>query len=151
MIFLSPWTYFNYSQEVDSHSLVEQWNIYTSYLLRRVHHCGLTWSHLMQLTISQIRQANMVRLYLCVLMIALCILMIADLLADPSGQFTPDGNLSGKCQGGSDIHWPPHQTKPPKQYLATFHCCMPLMFCTSNSPHQPRSHYGMVLDTYLGH
>ena len=92
------------------------------------------------ITTSQLRQANMVRLYLRVI-------TIAD-LADPSCRFIPDGNLSGEWQGGSDIHWP-HQTKPPKSYWATFRRCLRQTFCTTTPPHQP-SHYGMDLDTHLG-
>lgn len=93
-----------------------------------------------RLTRSQLQQANAVRLYLRVL-------TIAD-LADPTGQFIPDGNMSGNWQGGSDIHWP-YQPKPPKRFWATFQRCIGLTFCSSTSPHQP-AHYGMDLDTPLG-
>ena len=75
------------------------------------------------------------------------VLTIAD-LADPTGQFIPDGMLNGDWQAGSDIHWP-HQRMPPPRFWATFRRCLRLAFCTTTNPHQPAD-AGMQLDTPLG-
>ena len=96
--------------------------------------------HIPGITTSELKQANAVRLYLRVL-------TIAD-LADPSGRFIPDGNMTGGWQGGSDLHWP-HQPMPPKKFWATFRRCIRRTFCTTTPPHQP-SHYGMTLNEPLG-
>lgn len=92
------------------------------------------------ITRADLKQANAVRMYLRVL-------TIAD-MADPSGEFIPDGMLTGKWQAGTDLYWP-HQTRPPPDFWATFRRCLRLTFCTGTSPHQPIDN-GMDLDTHLG-
>ena len=92
------------------------------------------------ITRAELRQANAVRLYLR-------ILTIAD-IADPSGEFIPDGMLTREWQAGTDLHWP-HQTRPPLEFWAVFRKCLRLTFCTGTSPHQPIAN-GMDLDTHLG-
>jgi ribonuclease HI len=92
------------------------------------------------ITRAELKQANAVRLHLR-------ILTIAD-IADPSGEFIPDGMLTGKWQAGSDLYWP-YQPCPPAEFWATFRRCLRLTFCTGTSPHQPIDN-GMDLDTHLG-
>jgi hypothetical protein len=68
----------------------------------------LSWHGLVQIlniSTSELKQANTVQLYLEVL-------TIAD-LTSPNGQEIPDGNMSGDWhwqEGGSDIHWLSDQT-----------------------------------------
>ena len=92
------------------------------------------------ITRAELRQANAVRLYLRVI-------TIAD-IADPSGEFIPDGMLTGEWQAGSDLFWP-YQSRPPMEFWAVFRRCLRLTFCTRTSPHQPITN-GMDLDTHLG-
>lgn len=92
------------------------------------------------ITRVELRQANAVRMYMR-------ILTIAD-IADPSGEFIPDGMLVGEWQAGTDMFWP-FQTCPPPAFWATFRRCLRLTFCTSTSPHQPIEN-GMDLDKKLG-
>ena len=92
------------------------------------------------ITRSELRQANAVRMYMR-------IMTIAD-IAHPSGEFIPDGMLSGEWQAGSDIYWP-HQVCPPPEFWAVFRRCLRQTFCTTTSPHQPIDN-GMDLDVHLG-
>lgn len=92
------------------------------------------------ITNGELRQANAVRLYMR-------ILTIAD-IADPSGEFIPDGMLTGDWQAGTDIYWP-YQARPPPEFWAVFRRCLRLTFCTSTSPNQPITN-GMDLDKHLG-
>ena len=92
------------------------------------------------ITRAELRQANAVRLYMR-------IMTIAD-LSHPSGEFIPDGMLTGEWQAGSDLFWP-YQACPPPEFWAVFRRCLRLTFCTSTSPHQPIEN-GMDLDTRLG-
>ena len=75
------------------------------------------------------------------------VLTIAD-IADPSGEFIPDGMLTGEWQAGSDMFWP-FQVCPPSAFWSTFRRCLRLTFCTSTPPNQPIEN-GMDLDTHLG-
>ena len=92
------------------------------------------------ITRAELRQANAVRLYMRVL-------TIAD-LAHPTGEFIPDGMLTGRWQAESDFYWP-YQTLPPPGFRAVFQRCLQLTFCMTTSPRQPIEN-GMDLDKKLG-
>lgn len=89
---------------------------------------------------SQLRQANVARLYLRVI-------TIAD-LCDPTGQFIPSGMLSGDWQAGSNLKWP-FQPCPPKSYFAVFRRLLRLGFCTKTPIHHHHTD-SMDLDQPLG-
>jgi hypothetical protein len=72
------------------------------------------------ITIAQLRHANVVRLYLRVI-------TIAD-LSDPTGHYIPCGMLTGDWRAGSDLLWP-HQPQPPRAYFRTFRKCLRQTFC----------------------
>ncbi|KAL7544883.1 hypothetical protein ACHAWF_012867 [Thalassiosira exigua] len=91
-------------------------------------------------TKGQLEKLNAVRLYLRVI-------TVAD-LADPSGQYIPDGMLTGEWQAGSDLLWP-KQDLPPKRHWALFRKYLRETFCRGTSAHQPVT-YGMTLETSLG-
>jgi hypothetical protein len=89
---------------------------------------------------SQLKHANIVRLYLRVI-------TIAD-LSETSGTYIPHGMLNGDWQAGSDLKWP-HQPCPPKSYFATFRRLLRKSFCT-NTPIHHHHNDSMNLDRPLG-
>jgi hypothetical protein len=92
-----------------------------------------------RITNTQLRRANIVRLFLRVF-------TIAD-LCDATGTYIPSGMLNGVWQAGSDLLWP-HQP-PPKSYFSTFRNCLRKTFCTK----LPGDFYyndSMELDVPLG-
>jgi hypothetical protein len=93
-----------------------------------------------RVTRSQLRQANMVRLYLR-------IITIAD-LCDPTGTYVPSGMLNGDWRAGSDLQWP-YQPLPPKSYFRTFRRLLQRTFCT-NAPLHHHYNDSLNLDRPLG-